>query len=57
MTCCSQRQLTWGLSGNPRQWATIFCLRCRHVYRRDVPLHEAGIQRDEIEAEMAGREG
>lgn len=57
MTCCSQRQLTWGLSGNPRQWATIFCLRCRHVYRRDVPLHEAGIHRDEIEAEMAGRKG
>ncbi len=57
MTCCNQRQLIWGLSGSPRRWAAIYCTRCRHVHRRGIPMHEARLVRDEIEAELAGRKG
>lgn len=49
MTCCSHRRLTWGLCGSPRQWATIYCAQCRHVYRREVPAVQAKLIRDEIE--------
>jgi len=48
MTCCPSRRLTWGLSGSPRQWATIYCARCRHVYRRNVPVMQAKLVRDEL---------
>ncbi len=49
MTCCNERRLTWGLYGSPRQWATIYCAHCRHVYRRGVPAMQAKLTRDEIE--------
>jgi len=34
--------ITWGLTGrgNDRR-ATVFCMKCREVMKRDVPVNEA----------------
>jgi hypothetical protein len=56
MGCCDRRTLTWGLAGSPRT-ATIFCLPCRHVYRRGVAVWQARLVLDEIEEELCKRIG
>lgn len=57
LSCCAQRSLTWGLYGSPRQWATIYCQHCRHVYRRGVAVWQARLARDEIEEAECRRTG
>lgn len=53
--CCDRRELAWGLYGSPRQWATIYCRHCRHVYQRGVPAVQAKLIRDEIAEGLCGR--
>jgi hypothetical protein len=57
MSCCAQRSITWGLYGSPRQWATVYCAGCRHVYRWRVPAVQAKLVRNEIEEELCKRIG